>query len=136
MRIGELAERTGITTRTLRHYESVGLLSSRRASNGYRRYDESDLHVVRQIRSLVEIGFSLDETRPFVECLRDGNDAGDSCPASLLAYRQKLREIEQCIDRLRDVHAQLEHQLHEALGRHAFDGSEPACAYYPRKETV
>lgn len=133
MRIGELAERAGTTTRALRHYESVGLLSSRRGSNGYRSYDESDLRVVRQIRSLVEVGFALDETRPFVECLRDGNDAGDSCPASLHAYRQKMHEIEECIARLQEVHTQLGRQLHEALTRHADATAEPACAYAPKE---
>ncbi|MQA02208.1 MAG: MerR family transcriptional regulator [Streptosporangiales bacterium] len=134
MRIGELAERAGITTRALRHYENGGLLSARRTTNGYRSYDESDLRVVEQIRALVDIGFSLDETRPFVECLREGNDAGDSCPASLHAYRQKMRELETCIARLQEVHARLGQQLQDALVRHGVGAPDPACAYFPPKE--
>ena len=136
MRIGELAERAGISTRTLRHYENLGLLSSRRATNGYRSYDESDLRVVTQIRSLVEVGFTLEETRPFVECLRDGNEAGDTCPASLHDYRTKMHEIEECVARLREAHDRLGRQLHEALTAHALGAGDPACAYHPHRETA
>ena len=91
MRIGELAERAGTTTRTLRYYESRGLLPARRAVNGYRTYDEDDLRLLQQIRTLQDFGFDLEETRPFVECLRAGHPAGDSCPASLAVYRRQAR---------------------------------------------
>lgn len=76
MRIGELAERAGTTTRTLRYYEARGLLTARRAGNGYRAYGEEDLHLVRQIRLLQDFGFELEDTRPFVECLQAGHPAG------------------------------------------------------------
>ena len=90
MRIGELAERAGTTTRALRYYEQLGLLPARRAGNGYRAYDEGDLRLLREIRMLQDFGFGLEETRPFVECLRAGHPDGDSCPASLEVYRRKL----------------------------------------------
>lgn len=80
MRIGELAERAGTSTRTLRYYESRGLLPARRDGNGHRTYDEDDLRLLRQIRMLQDFGFELEETRPFVDCLRAGHPAGDSCP--------------------------------------------------------
>ncbi|ANS68078.1 MerR family transcriptional regulator [Streptomyces lincolnensis] len=107
MRIGELAERAGTTTRTLRYYESRGLLPARRAHNGYRSYDESDLKLLRQIRTLQDFGFDLEETRPFVECLRAGHPDGDSCPASLAVYRRKLDELDALIGELRAVRAQI-----------------------------
>lgn len=131
MRIGELAERTGVTARALRHYEEIGLLPARRAVNGYRAYDAADQRIVDQIRSLVEIGFALEETRPFVDCLRDGHDSGDSCTPSLQAYREKMREIEACIARLQDAHARLAGQLHEALTRHPLAAADPACNHHP-----
>jgi DNA-binding transcriptional MerR regulator len=111
MRIGELAARVGTSTRTLRYYESRGLLRARRAVNGYRNYDEDDLRVLQEIRTLLEIGFDLEETRPFVECLRAGNPAGDACPASLDVYRRKMAELDACIVRLRAVRARLGEQL-------------------------
>jgi len=114
MRIGELAERAGTTTRTLRYYESRGLLPARRAENGYRRYDEGDLRLLQQIRTLQDFGFDLEETRPFVDCLRAGHPAGDSCPASLAVYRRKLDELDALIGQLRSVRAEVGVQLARA----------------------
>ncbi|MFC6983540.1 MerR family transcriptional regulator [Streptomyces cirratus] len=114
MRIGELAERAGTSTRTLRYYESRGLLPARRTGNGYRTYDEDDLLLLRQIKVLQDFGFELEETRPFVECLRAGHPAGDSCPASLAVYRRKLAELDAVIGRLADVRETVARQLAEA----------------------
>ncbi|QJT04163.1 MerR family transcriptional regulator [Streptomyces asoensis] len=111
MRIGELAARAGTTTRTLRYYESRGLLPARRGDNGYRTYDESDLRLLRQIRTLQDFGFDLEETRPFVECLRAGHPEGDSCPASLAVYRRKLDELDALIGELRAVRETVAEQL-------------------------
>ncbi|MFE0422028.1 MerR family transcriptional regulator [Streptomyces sp. NPDC058953] len=114
MRIGELAERAGTTTRALRYYESRGLLPARRTENGYRSYDESDLRLIDEIRTLQDIGFGLEETRPFVECLRAGHPAGDACPASIAVYRAKLGELDALIGRLTAVRAQVSAQLADA----------------------
>ncbi|WP_395293874.1 MerR family transcriptional regulator [Kitasatospora hibisci] len=114
MRIGELAQRAGTTTRALRYYEQLGLLPARRAGNGYRAYGEDDLRLLEQIRSLQDFGFGLEETRPFVECLRAGHPAGDSCPASLEVYRRKLAELDGCIARLQEVRAQVAEQFGRA----------------------
>ncbi|MFD3323985.1 MerR family transcriptional regulator [Streptomyces sp. NPDC058701] len=120
MRIGELAERAGTSTRTLRYYESRGLLTARRADNGYRTYDEDDLRLLREIRTLQDFGFELEETRPFVDCLRAGHPAGDACPASLVVYRRKLAELDALIGRLTGVRDQVARQL--ATAERATDG--------------
>ncbi|GAA1275619.1 MerR family transcriptional regulator [Kitasatospora nipponensis] len=125
MRIGELAQRAGTTTRTLRYYESRGLLSARRAGNGYRAYDEEDLRQVRQIRLLQDFGFELEDTRPFVECLQAGHPAGDSCPASLEVYRRKLAELDDLLARLGAVREQVSGQLARAELEAAV--GEPRC---------
>ena len=126
MRIGELAARAGTTTRTLRYYESRGLLPARRGDNGYRAYDESDLKLLRQIRTLQDFGFDLEETRPFVECLQAGHPAGDACPASLQVYRSKLTELDGLIDQLQAVRAQVAAQLLRAEAELP-GGPEPTC---------
>ncbi|MGW2020015.1 MerR family transcriptional regulator [Streptomyces sp. NPDC001927] len=126
MRIGELAERAGTTTRTLRYYESRGLLAARRTENGYRTYDEDDLRLLRQIRTLQDFGFELEETRPFVECLRAGHPAGDACPASLDVYRRKLAELDALVDQLQTVRAQVAAQLLRAEAELP-GGPEPTC---------
>ncbi|MFH8608359.1 MerR family transcriptional regulator [Streptomyces sp. NPDC018029] len=126
MRIGELAARAGTTTRTLRYYESRGLLPARRSGNGYRTYDEDDVRLLEQIRTLQDFGFDLEETRPFVECLRSGHPEGDSCPASLAVYRRKLTELNALIGELTAVRDQVGAQLTRAEA--ALEGGpEPRC---------
>jgi DNA-binding transcriptional MerR regulator len=124
MRIGELAEMAGTTTRALRYYEAQGLLPARRNAKGHRDYDRSDLRLVAEIRSLTGIGFALEETRPFLECLRTGHPTGDSCPASVAVYRRKLAEVDDLIDRMTAVRDRLREQL--ALADVPF--STPVCA--------
>jgi DNA-binding transcriptional MerR regulator len=65
LRIGELASSLGISTRTLRYYEEVGLLTpGGRTSGGSRRYTELDRARVAHIRTLQEVmGFDLDRIR-------------------------------------------------------------------------
>ncbi|MER7000281.1 MerR family transcriptional regulator [Streptomyces sp. NPDC000410] len=128
MRIGELAERAGTTTRTLRYYESRGLLPARRSVNGYRTYDEEDLRLLQQIRTLQDFGFELEETRPFVECLRAGHPAGDACPASLDVYRRKLAELDELIGRLQTVRDQVGAQLLRAEAELP-GGPDPQCEW-------
>jgi DNA-binding transcriptional MerR regulator len=112
MRIGELASQVGTTTRTLRFYEAQGLLDTPRTPSGYRDYGEEDIRLVTEILRLRELGFSLDDTRPFVECLRAGNPAGDVCPSSIEVYRRKLADVDAVIARLGAVRAGLLAKLH------------------------
>ncbi|MFI6051688.1 MerR family transcriptional regulator [Streptomyces violascens] len=130
MRIGELAARAGTTTRTLRYYESRGLLAARRTDNGYRSYDEADLRLLQQIRTLQDFGFDLEETRPFVDCLRAGHPAGDTCPASLAVYRRKLAELDALIDELSAVRAELA-RAEVMAAAEIPGGPEPRCELSP-----
>ncbi|GHF92712.1 MULTISPECIES: MerR family transcriptional regulator [Amycolatopsis] len=121
MRIGELAQRTGVTTRALRFYEDQGLLRARRAANGYREYDEDDLQLVKEIQTLQTVGLTLEETRPFVECLRNGHETGDSCASSIEVYRRKLEEADALLARLGGIRGELAAKLAAALTRQAPD---------------
>lgn len=117
MRISELARRTGTTARALRFYESQGLLEARRTANGYREYGEQDCRLVSEILTLQTVGLSLDDTRPFVDCLRTGHEAGDSCADSIEIYRRKIAEVDACLGRLSSVRADLVDRLASALAR-------------------
>lgn len=98
MLIGELARRCDVSTRALRYYEEQALLQSNRRSNGYRDYPESAVESVRQIRALVDAGFSADTIRKVLPCLR-GDDV-DMCPQVAMAIRETLCEID---GQLRDL---------------------------------
>jgi MerR family transcriptional regulator, thiopeptide resistance regulator len=67
MKVGELARRTGLTIRTLHHYDEVGLLKpSQHTEAGYRLYTARDVARLQQVLSLRQLGFSLEEVR---DCL-------------------------------------------------------------------
>jgi DNA-binding transcriptional MerR regulator len=117
MRIGDLAKRVGTTPRALRFYESHGLLEARRSANGYREYGEEDFRLVEEILALQAAGLSLDDTRPFVDCLRAGRETGDACADSIEVYQRRLAEVEASLDRLNAVRAGLLAKLSEALAR-------------------
>ncbi|HVV14064.1 MerR family transcriptional regulator [Amycolatopsis sp.] len=135
MRIGELAQRAGTTTRALRFYEAQGLLPARRAANGYREYGEEDLRLISEIRTLQAVGFSLDDTRPFVDCLRAGHETGDSCADSIEVYERKLDEVDACIERLTEVRAHLLGKLAGALEREPGPCTVPGPAAPDTKES-
>jgi DNA-binding transcriptional MerR regulator len=114
MHIKDLAERAGVTVKAVRYYESRGLISPRREANGYRSYDDADVTVVREVRALLSLGLTAEQTHPFVECLRAGNDRADVCPASLSAYRDRIAEIDARITELADLRGQLADLLAQA----------------------
>ena len=134
MRIGELGRRAGVSPRALRHYEELGLLPARRRANGYREYDEHDLALVAEIRSLLGLGFGLEETRPFVECLRSGQPTGSSCPDALAVQRNKLAEVDERLRRLHAVRDELAAQLAAAT---ALRSTPPRCQFdhTPREQS-
>jgi DNA-binding transcriptional MerR regulator len=62
--VGAVARMSGVTVRTLHHYDEIGLLrASRRSEAGYRRYDDTDLDRLQRILFYRELGFGLDEIR-------------------------------------------------------------------------
>jgi DNA-binding transcriptional MerR regulator len=73
VRIGELADRTGVDARLLRYYERQGLLHPTRRPNGYRDYDEADVDSVVFIRRLLAAGLSTTTIAQFNDC---GHAAG------------------------------------------------------------
>lgn len=84
--IGELAARTGASRRSLRYYETLGLLRAERASNGYRSYGMEATDVVHRIQNLIRLGVPLRSAGPLLRCVRRAE-------LEVLAPCQPLREI-------------------------------------------
>ncbi|WP_068399938.1 MerR family transcriptional regulator [Kribbia dieselivorans] len=97
MKIGELAERAGATTRQLRYYEAQGLIAPDRTHSNYRDYGDDAVEKVRQIRLLIESGMPTRVIRVLLPCV-DG--PGAEMPAHenpematmLESERERLRE--------------------------------------------
>jgi len=72
MRIGEAANRSGVSAKMIRYYESIGLLAkAQRRDNDYRDFDDNDIHTLRFIRRARSLGFSVEEITRLVELWRD-----------------------------------------------------------------
>jgi DNA-binding transcriptional MerR regulator len=85
-RVGQLAKRTGLTVRTLHHYDELGIVSPRRRSAaGYRLYGEDDVARLLQVMLLRRLGLSLAEVR------RSLDDPQRSLPQALRAQAARLR---------------------------------------------
>lgn len=67
LKVGEVAKKIGVSVRALHHYDEIGLLSpSHRSDAGYRLYTPNDLMQLQKIKSLQQLGFSLEEIRALV----------------------------------------------------------------------
>jgi len=113
MKILEFAQLTGLSPKTIRFYESIGILSApRRAPNGYREYGEQDLERARFVAGIRSLDLSLDEIAEIL-AMRDRREA--PCRTLLDLIEQKADQIEERIRLLRQMEIDLR-QLHR-LGR-------------------
>jgi MerR family copper efflux transcriptional regulator len=93
MHIGEVATRTELSLRSLRHWEEVGLLTpSGRTDGGFRLYTESDVDKILVIRRMKPLGFSLDEMKAVMADLEVLDDASADEPARRAA-RERLEAV-------------------------------------------
>ncbi len=108
MQIGEVAERTGLSLRTIRHYEEVGLvIPSARSKGGFRLYTETDVERLMVIRRMKPLGFSLEEMRDLLE-ITDRLGAGEEDEAELARVRERLDSYRKVADaRCETLRAQL-----------------------------
>ena len=94
MQIGEAAERVGLSIRTLRHYEEVGLIApSARSEGGFRLYTEHDLSRLSLVKPMKPLGFTLEEMRELLDvldALQSLRSSGAAEPESGTGLRERL----------------------------------------------
>ncbi|AYV25690.1 HTH-type transcriptional regulator ZntR [Streptomyces sp. ADI95-16] len=106
MQIGEVAQRTELSLRTIRHYEETGLVApSARSQGGFRLYTETDVARLMVIRRMKPLGFTLDQMRDLLDAT-DHLDAGADLDAGeRKALLDRVREYERAateqVDKLR-----------------------------------
>jgi DNA-binding transcriptional MerR regulator len=93
MHIGEVAARTELSLRSLRHWEEVGLLQpSGRTDGGFRLYTEADVEKILVIRRMKPLGFSLDQMKDVMRDLEVLESPGATA-ADRAAVRERLDAI-------------------------------------------
>ncbi|WP_280496741.1 MerR family transcriptional regulator [Nocardia asiatica] len=108
MRIGELAERTGVSERSLRYYEQQGMLASDRTPGGHREYPERAVDRVVHIQELLAAGLTSKKIARILPCMRDADGGPNeyATPALVDELRTERERITRTINdlvRSRDV---------------------------------
>ncbi|WP_028775872.1 MerR family transcriptional regulator [Shimazuella kribbensis] len=106
MQISELAEKTGVSLRSLRYYEEKKLVTPQRLENGYRQYSEIDVEQIRMIQLYLRMGLKTNEIADLFHC--NWNKNKDACMQNGIRKGElKLTEIREQIDILRKAEMQL-----------------------------
>ncbi len=120
MKIGEAAERSGISAKMIRYYEATGLIRpAERSSSNYRDYSDNDVHELKFVRRARDLGFSVAEISELLDLWRD-------------RHRQSS-EVKQFVHehtaRLRDKIGQLEAMVRtlQALANQCAGDERPEC---------
>lgn len=101
-KVGELSKLTGLTIRTLHHYDEIGLLHpSSRTSTGHRLYSKDDIVKLQQIMSLKELNFSLEEIREFFE--NPGYNPKEILEAQIQQLNEEIRLKEELKQHLQEL---------------------------------
>ena len=125
-RIGEMAERTGVSVETLRYYERRRLLNTpARTQGGYRVYPDAVVHQVKFIKQAQSLGLTLDD----IQQLAAGRMRANHAPSCQKVRDLLTRRIKDIDGRIRELRA-FRRTLHEHLAtcdRALQDAAEPTC---------
>lgn len=119
MNIGEASDATGLPAKTIRYYEDIGLLKPARAANGYRDYDDKDVHRLAFIQRSRSLGFTIDECRSLLSLYEDKERASSDVKTLAL---EKIQEIDRKLKELKSLRNTL-----KALADHCHGDDRPEC---------
>jgi Cu(I)-responsive transcriptional regulator len=112
--IGSVAEATGLPAKTIRYYESIGLVGpARRTGGNYRLYDERDVTTLRFVERARRLGFSLKEVAELLTLWRDRRRA--SADVRRLAEAQ-IRRVDARLSELQEMRLSLQHLMERCHG--------------------
>lgn len=113
MKIGEVAQRSGVSVRALRYYEEQGLLSPERTPSGQRRYGEGTVEVVRLFQRFYAAGLSSRAIAALLPCVNGGQTS--AAQRRMLRVERdrlavKIEEMSRTLDRLDQLIADAQHR--------------------------
>lgn len=114
MQIGSVAEQSGVPTKTIRYYESIGLIrQAHRTGSGYRVYGEHDIQTLRFILRARGLGFSVHEVAGLLGLWQDAHRTSAQVKSMAESHRTK---IDRKIAELRGMRATLDHLIAQCHG--------------------
>jgi len=114
MNIGEAAKRSGVNPKTIRYYESIGLIPTvDRSTGNYRRYGDGEVETLRFIARARSLGFSVEDVGTLLALYRDRKRA--SAEVKRIAG-QHIAEIDRKVEELRAMRKTLAHLMAKCHG--------------------
>lgn len=109
MRIGELAEKAGVTPRTIRYYENLGLLSpNEREGKGFRYYTQTELAKLQKIDCLKSLGLTLEEITTVIDLYFEDSTGIKGKQKVLEILQFHLKETDEKMTSLQEFRSDLE----------------------------
>lgn len=123
MKIGEVARQTGLTTKTIRYYEDIGILSeARRLPNGYRSYEKSTIDRIDFIKDAQAAGLSLTEIQ-MILTLRDEGEA--TCQHTIALLESHLVDVDRQLIELGRTRSRLLRMIKDARALDPAECTDP-----------
>ena len=142
MQIGDLATQAGVTTRTIRYYEELGIVEPQeRTEGGFRLYGADQLRRLQIVQSLKELGFELERIRELFELRHLAETGGDLAEAIAAFLGEQQRQIDKkiaCYQKMKDRNEQALEVLRGCLGCSikVFERDCHRCEMYRKHDEV
>ena len=118
MNIGDVARQSGLPAKTIRYYEDISLVQPKRETNGYRVFDNADVHKLTFLARARALGFTIGDCRTLHALYEDKSRASAEVKK---VTGKHLNEIEAKIADLQAMHATLTRLSEECAGDHRPD---------------
>ena len=112
MKIGDVADASGLPAKTIRYYEDIGLIRPARSLNGYRDFAESDVHKLAFLARSRSLGFSIEECRTLLSLYEDRERASADVKALAEAHLHRIDRKIAALEGLRGTLAELVARCH------------------------
>ena len=113
LNIGQASERTGLPVKTIRYYEDIGLVAPTRRDNGYRQFDDRDLHKLGFLQKARHLGFSIEDCEALLALYEDKNRSSANVKRLAIAH---IEEIDRKLAELQSLRDTLGHLVEACHG--------------------
>jgi Cu(I)-responsive transcriptional regulator len=103
MNIGDASKATGLPVKTIRYYEEIGLVAAIRSENGYRTFNETEIHKLRFIQRARGLGFSVEDCRALLSLYEDGHRTSAQVKSIAVKHLEEIDAKITELGNLRDV---------------------------------
>ena len=106
--VGDVAKLLGISQRTVRYYEELGLITAERTTGGYRVFGEPQVEKLKTVLALKDIGMPLEEISKLIHLRQHGTIGSETAPQLLAYLKDKTKEMKRTVKKYDSLIKELE----------------------------